>query len=161
MNAVRPSSCLPCALEDVDDGMAVFRDELWAAEIAPGFEVPGWFFLRVRRHAERLTELNDAELAVLGRRARDLVDAVGTAMGTEVTYLISFGENHPHFHALIIPRDDTVPVHQRGGAIMSLVADRADPPAAREIVPAVRAAYQRTLPTGLAPAGAHLVERGS
>jgi hypothetical protein len=28
-----------------------------AAEVAPGYEVPGWFFLRARRHAAKLTGL--------------------------------------------------------------------------------------------------------
>ena len=64
----------------------VFRDELWAAEVAPGYEVPGWFFLRVRRHAERLTGLDDAELSALGHRARDLVAAVTDATAAPATY---------------------------------------------------------------------------
>jgi len=65
----------------------VFRDELWAAEVAPGYEVPGWLFLRVRRHAERLTGLDDAELsAALGHRARDLVAAVTDATAAPATY---------------------------------------------------------------------------
>lgn len=143
MDTSRPDGCLPCALEDADEDAVVFRDEHWAAEVAPGYEVPGWLLLRVRRHAERLTSLEDVELAALGRRARDLVAAVGEVMGTPVTYLVSFGENHPHFHALVIPRDDTVPPQQRGGAVMSLVAERADPAAALAVVPAVRASYAR------------------
>ena len=45
--------CLLCEMEQAAPSAVVFRDELWAAEVAPGYEVPGWFFLRVRRHAER------------------------------------------------------------------------------------------------------------
>ena len=43
--------CLICSMEEADPAGRVFLDELWAAEVAPGFEVPGWFFLRARRHA--------------------------------------------------------------------------------------------------------------
>ena len=71
--------CLLCEMEQAAPSAVVFRDELWAAEVAPGYEVPGWFFLRVRRHAERLTGLDDAELSALGHRARDLVAAVTDA----------------------------------------------------------------------------------
>ena len=73
--------CLPCEMERAAPDAVVFRDDLWAAEVAPGYEVPGWFFLRVRRHAELLTGLNDAELSALGHRARDLVAAVTEATG--------------------------------------------------------------------------------
>jgi len=65
----------------------VFRDELWAAEVAPGYEVPGWFFLRVRRHAERLTGLDDAECPPpWATGARDLVAAVTDATAAPATY---------------------------------------------------------------------------
>ena len=49
---------------------------LWAAEIGPGMEIPGWFVLRTRRHAELITGLDDAEADALGRRLRALVAAV-------------------------------------------------------------------------------------
>jgi hypothetical protein len=56
------------------------------AVTGPGYEVPGWFFLRMRRHAERLTGLDDAELSALDRRARDLVAAVTEATAAPATY---------------------------------------------------------------------------
>ena len=49
--------CLMCSMEQAEDDRVVFRDKLWAAEVVPGYEVPGWFVLRVRRHAERLVDL--------------------------------------------------------------------------------------------------------
>ena len=55
--------CLICSMEEADPASRVFLDELWAAEVAPGYEVPAWFFLRSRRHAEKLTGLDDAETA--------------------------------------------------------------------------------------------------
>jgi len=46
-------SCLICGMESSDDESVIFRDDLWAAEIGPGMEVPGWFVLRTRRHEVR------------------------------------------------------------------------------------------------------------
>jgi diadenosine tetraphosphate (Ap4A) HIT family hydrolase len=136
--------CLLCEMEQTVLGAVVFRDELWAAEVAPGYEVPGWFFLRVRRHAELLTGLDDAELSALGHRAKDLVAAVTEATGAPATYLLHFGENYRHFHALIAARGADIPAERRGGNILGLRPGHVDAAAAAALVPSVRAAYERT-----------------
>ena len=82
-------------MEGADPASRVFLDELWAAEVAPGYEVPGWFFLRARRHAEKLTGLDEAETATFGRHAHDLVSAVEQVTGAPAVYLLSFGEKLP------------------------------------------------------------------
>ena len=136
--------CLICELERAAPGAVVFRDELWAAEGAPGYEVPGWFFLRVRRHTELLTGLDAAALATFGRRARDLVAAVTEATGAPATYLLHFGENYRHFHALVAARGADIPAARRGGNILGLRPGHVDVAAAVALVPDVRAAYERT-----------------
>ena len=142
--------CLICLMEGADDSRVVFRDDLWAAEIVPGYEVPGWFILRCRRHAERITGLDDDELASYAYRARDLVAAVSEATGAATTYQLVFGENYPHFHTLVAARGDDVPPERRAGGIMTLRLERADLAAATELLPAVRAGYQRlAAPAGL------------
>ena len=108
------SECLICSMEEADPASRVFLDELWAAEVAPGYEVPGWFFLRSRRHAEKLTGLDDAETATFGRHAHDLVSAVEQVTGAPAVYMLSFGENYRHFHALIAARGEQVPPELRG-----------------------------------------------
>lgn len=140
---IAPDGCLICEMEQADEAVTVFRDDLWAGEVVPGFDVPGWFVLRARRHAERLTGLDDAELDSFGRRARNMVAAVSAATGAPATYFLVFGENYPHFHALIAARGDDVPEDRRTGDILKLRADRADPIAAAQLVPAVREAYER------------------
>ncbi|MFL1380810.1 hypothetical protein [Nocardiopsis protaetiae] len=137
------TDCLICAMEEAEESATVFRDPLWACEIIPGFDVPGWFVLRVRRHAERLTGLDEEELAVFGRRARDLVGAVSEVTGAAATYLLVFGERNPHFHVLVAARGEDVPEDRRNGDILRLRAERADPVAAARLVPAVREAYLR------------------
>ena len=138
------TGCLLCEMEQAAPGAVVFRDELWAAEVAPGYEVPGWFFLRVRRRAELLTGLDDAELSALGHRARDLIAAVTDATAAPATYLLHFGENYRHFHALVAARGADIPAAQRGGNILGLRPGHIDRAAAVALVPSVRAAYERT-----------------
>jgi diadenosine tetraphosphate (Ap4A) HIT family hydrolase len=145
------AECLLCTMETAHDDVVMFRDELWAAEIVPGYDVPGWIILRARRHAERITGLNDAELAGLARRTRDVVAAVTEVTGAPATYLMVFGENYPHFHALITPRGDDVPPELRAGNILRLRTDRSDPDAAAALIPALRTAYHRGASTPAVP----------
>jgi diadenosine tetraphosphate (Ap4A) HIT family hydrolase len=141
MTQHRQDDCLLCTMEAADENMIVFRDELWAAEVVEGYEVPGWFILRVRRHAERITGLNDDELAALAYRARNMVAAVSQVMRAPATYMLVFGENFPHFHVLIAARNEEIPADRRGGDIMKLRTERADVSAAVALIPTVRSAY--------------------
>jgi diadenosine tetraphosphate (Ap4A) HIT family hydrolase len=137
------ADCLLCAAEDSGADAVVFRDPLWAAEVVPGYDVPGWFILRARRHAERITGLDDAELATYARRTRDLVAAVTDVTGAPATYQLVFGEAYPHFHVLVAARGEDVPPELRSGNILRLRTDRADREAALTLVPDVAAAYRR------------------
>jgi diadenosine tetraphosphate (Ap4A) HIT family hydrolase len=138
--------CLICSMEEADPASRVFLDELWAAEVAPGYEVPGWFFLRARRHAEKLTGLDDAETAAFGPHARDLVSAVEQVTGAPAVYLLSFGESYLHFHALVAARGEQVPPELRGGALLRLLASGRDVAAAQALAKEVRLAYERRNP---------------
>lgn len=135
-------NCLICKSEDAEDAAVVFRDELWACEITPGFEVPGWFVLRVRRHALGWHDLAPDELATFGERAKDLVDSVGGVFGAPATYLLNFGEAYPHFHCLIAARGNDVPPDKRLANIMSLRTERLNRETALGYVSAVRDAYR-------------------
>ena len=136
------SECLICSMEGSDPASRVFLDELWAAEVAPGFEVPGWFFLRSRRHAEKLTGLDEAETATFGRHAHDLVSAVEQVTGAPAVYLLSFGENYRHFHALAAARGEQVPPELRGWGLLQLLAEGRDVRAAQALAGDVRLAYE-------------------
>ena len=136
-------NCLICDLEDTPDSLIVFRDELWDAQVVSGYDVPGWFFLRTRRHAVRLTGLADTELATLGHRARDLVAAISEVTGAPATYLFVFGENYPHFHTVVTARGEHIPENRRSADILKLRAEHTDPTAAARLVPPVRDAYDR------------------
>jgi diadenosine tetraphosphate (Ap4A) HIT family hydrolase len=131
-------------MESSDHESVIFRDDLWAAEIGPGMEVPGWFVLRTRRHAELITGLHDAEVDGLGRRLRALVAAVAAATGAPATYQFVFLENNRHYHALVAARGEQVPAERRGGNLLKLLDEgHRDLAACQAIVPEVRAAYHR------------------
>ena len=142
------NGCVPCGMEQADDAAIVFRDDLWACEVIPGFDVPGWFVLRVRRHALRIGGLTDRELATYGRRARDLIGAVGEVTGAPATYLLTFGEANPHFHSLVAARGADVPPDRRMAGILNQRDDRLDRAAALALVPRVAAAYTRLASAG-------------
>jgi len=137
-------------MEGAEPERVVFRDELWAAEVVPGYEVSGWFILRARRHAERMAGLSDGELSTFAFRARDLISAVTSVTGAPTTYLLMFGENYPHFHVLIAARGDDVEADRRTGDILKLRLERTDLPSSLSLVPLVKAAYERLTygPTG-------------
>ena len=134
--------CLICSMEGSDPDARVFLDDRWAAEVAPGYEVPGWFFLRSRRHAEKLTGLDEAETAELGPRAHDLVSAIEQATGAPAVYVLHFGENYKHFHSLVAARHADLPGEFRGWGHVRLAQDHRNVEQAYALAARVRSAYQ-------------------
>ncbi len=132
-------------MEDVDPPARVFRKEYWAAQVAPGYEVPGWFFVRARRHAEKLTGVTDAEVTGFGRYDHDVVTTMDRVTSAPAVYLLSFGANHPHFHTLVCARGADVPPEQRSGALLKLVADGCEPAAARALAMQLRTVYEESV----------------
>lgn len=132
--------CLPCELEESAAGAVVMRDETWSCEVAQGYEVPGWFILRLRRHAEGWDELTPAELAEFGIRCQQLSSAIKHVIADAHVYFMSFGENYPHFHFLVTARGADIPPESRGGNILHLRESHGDMISALALVPALRAA---------------------
>lgn len=135
--------CLMCATEHTTAERIVFRDDLWAAEVLPDYEVPGWFVLRARRHADGIADLSDDEAETFGRRARDLIAAISDVTGAPTTYIMGFGENYRHFHVLVTARGDEVPTERRGGNIVQLRTEQIDIDSSLTIADHVRTAYVR------------------
>lgn len=134
------TDCLPCTLEDADPAAVVYRDDRWACEVANGYEVPGWYFLRLRRHSEGWDGLTPEEAADFGIVSQRIARAIQEATGAPTVYFMSFGENYPHFHFLVIARPDGLPPESRGAAILSGRAENLDPDTSFEIASKVRTA---------------------
>ena len=140
------SDCLPCDLEAADADRIVYRDDTWSCEIADGYDVPGWFILRLRRHAEGWSGPTAEELAGFGPVSQKVAAAIETATGATGTYFMSFGENYPHFHFLVIARDADLPPESRGAAILSRRADHRDLAASLAVGERVRTALNVPTP---------------
>ena len=136
------ADCLICASETADDDAVVFRDELWACEVTPGYEAPGWLILRARDHVVGWDGLSEAALDTFARQAKRVVGAVATATGAAATYVMTFGESYPHFHVLIVPRGQDVPPEHRSANILQLRQQLLDREAALALVPAIQKAYE-------------------
>lgn len=132
------SDCLPCDLEAAEASAIVYRDDTWACEIAEGYDVPGWFILRLRRHAEGWTGPTVEELSSFGPVSQKVAAAIQSATGATGTYFMSFGENYPHFHFLVIARDADLPPESRGAGILARRADGRDSAAALAVGTRVR-----------------------
>ncbi|WP_377645416.1 hypothetical protein [Oryzobacter terrae] len=102
----RVAGCLPCELESASARAVLYRDENWACEVAEGYDVPGWFVLRARRHAEGWGALIAGEAAGFGVVAQTVSKAIQAVTGAPTVYFISFGENYPHLHFLLIARPE-------------------------------------------------------
>lgn len=134
------AGCLPCELEDSNPDAVVFRDENWSCEVASGYDVPGWYILRIRRHAEGWEALTPTELSGFGPRCEHLSSAIKDALGASHVYFMSFGENYPHFHFLLTKRDADSPPDRRGGNILTLRETHRNMASALAVLPALRAA---------------------
>jgi diadenosine tetraphosphate (Ap4A) HIT family hydrolase len=134
------SNCLPCDLESAEPDHVVYRDADWSCEIAEGYDVPGWFILRLRRHAEGWAEPTAGELAGFGPVAQRVSAAIQSATSATGVYFMSFGENYPHFHFLVIAREADLPAESKGAAILARRVDGRDLDASLAVGERVRSA---------------------
>lgn len=132
------SHCLPCDLEGADAATVVFRDDAWSCEVADGYDVPGWYILRLRRHAEGWSGPTMAELATFGPLAQRVAAGIQAATGAPIVYFMNFGENYPHFHFLLIARHAELAPEHRGASILSRRAEHRDLDASLAVAARVR-----------------------
>ena len=111
----------------------VHRDDMFAAGVFPGFDVPGWLFLALRRHAEGPMGMGPGEAAAFGPVLVDLTARLQRVTGAERVYVVAYGELFPHWHCLLSPRGADVPPEQRGPSLFLRRAELVDPDAAAEV----------------------------
>ncbi|WP_223693543.1 HIT family protein [Leifsonia poae] len=138
------SACLPCDLEQAAGVAVVYRDDDFSCEVADGYDLPGWYILRVRRHAEGWGSLTGEEAAGFGVISQRVATAIQTATGAEGVYFMSFGENYPHFHFLVIARPAGLPTELKGAGILALRPDHRDIDASLATAADVRATLAAT-----------------
>ena len=134
------TACLPCDLESAPADVVVYREADWACEVAEGYDVPGWYILRARRHAEGWDALNPSEASGFGIVSQRVTRAIQAVTGAPTVYFLSFGENYAHLHFLLIARPADLPPELRGAAILALRDQHRDRPAALVTAAGVRQA---------------------
>jgi diadenosine tetraphosphate (Ap4A) HIT family hydrolase len=123
------SSCPICdevAGRRTAPGGPIHDDGLWLVSHHLGhYTDPGELIVKLRRHAESVAELTDAEAAVLGPLLRAAVDAVQRVVRPERVYVAAFSERVRHVHFYVLPRTAAMPaghvlsdVYKRGRTLL-------------------------------------------
>lgn len=109
-------SCAICAhlLRVESDGLPHFATPKFIVASLPGFEVPGWVCVFLRRHEEIFESLEESEWDEWGPLVLRTMAAVRKSTGCEKVYLAVQGERFAHWHILISARGAEIPVKQRG-----------------------------------------------
>lgn len=130
------AGCSLCRLID-EAGMAGAKPESgrlcawiegWALLTVDAYAVPGWCILAAPRHVEAFAELDAEEWAGFGRALARLDRAIRAELAPRKVYLASFGEQLPHWHALVaaVHGGPTGP-SRTGPALIEGRADLVDP----------------------------------
>ncbi len=130
------TTCLSCQSNTgrrrISPGPPIHEGEFWLIEHAYPTSLLGWTVIVLRRHAEALHELTDAEFAELARLQGAVARALRAAFGCAKEYSICYAEiagfEHIHFH--LVPRAPGLPADERGGAVFGHLKAREAVPAA-------------------------------
>jgi diadenosine tetraphosphate (Ap4A) HIT family hydrolase len=107
-------------------GGPIHDDGLWLVSHHLGpYTDPGELIVKLRRHAESVTHLTDAEAAALGPVLRAAVTAVERVVRPERVYVAAFSERVRHVHFYVLPRTAAMPsghvlsdVYKRGRTLL-------------------------------------------
>ena len=107
-------------------GGAIYDDGLWLVSHHLGpYTDPGELIVKLRRHAESLADLSDAEAVALGPLLRAAAEAVDRVVRPERVYIAAFSERVRHVHFYVLPRTASMPaghvlsdVYKRGRTLL-------------------------------------------
>jgi diadenosine tetraphosphate (Ap4A) HIT family hydrolase len=101
--AMSTGDCAYCGLLTTGpDGGWILEDSRWVVAGHPLHDVPGAALCILRRHVERLADLEQDELQSMGELAAKLSSAIEGAVVAEKVYLVMFLEQNAHFHFLLL-----------------------------------------------------------
>ena len=114
------ATCVLCDLvrdpidASTDSVSLVAETAHWLLTVLPAFDMPGWYVFQSRRHVIELAELGSEELSSFGPLLAEAVTAIQGAAACDKVYIQRFGEIHPHWHALLSARPESLPPTLRG-----------------------------------------------
>ena len=146
MSSESCSVCAEIAGRITAPGGVVYRNEWWEVAHHTGLQTdPGELIVKLRRHAESLTELTPAEAAALGPVLRSAVAAIEHVVRPERVYVASYGERVRHVHFFLLPRTTGLPaghvtsdLYRRGRTLLRRLGLRRNPSAAARADAAAR-----------------------
>jgi diadenosine tetraphosphate (Ap4A) HIT family hydrolase len=112
------TDCGLCRHLDTD---TLHADRLWQVRhIEPPWGVAGWMLLVARRHVAGPAHFDDDEARDFGPMLRRCELALERVTGALRIYTAALGEQHPHFHAHMVPRYPSMPKGARGWSVFDL-----------------------------------------
>jgi diadenosine tetraphosphate (Ap4A) HIT family hydrolase len=91
-------------LRTLPSAFVVLETDDWIVFVNQDYLRPGCVWVQAKEHVEGLWAMTDDQAATFGVVTRATSVAMRAAFDAQKIYLVSFGENHPHFHALLIAR---------------------------------------------------------
>jgi diadenosine tetraphosphate (Ap4A) HIT family hydrolase len=145
-------SCLICesnrGVARISPGPPIYEGEHWIVEHAYPSALLGWLVIVLKRHAEALHLLTEAESVELGMLQWASAKTLASLTGCAKEYIAFFAEmpgfHHVHFH--VVPRHPDLDPELRGGKVFAFLhAGRSDTvPADRVAEFCARAATELT-----------------
>jgi diadenosine tetraphosphate (Ap4A) HIT family hydrolase len=87
-----------------DPSLTVIDTPVWRVFLNEQFPAPGLVWVCAKEHVEGLWALTDEQAASWAVVLRQTAQAMRAALAAERVYVAHFGENHPHFHAVLLNR---------------------------------------------------------
>lgn len=127
----------------------LYEDDLWCVRHAEPAGVPGWMLLISKRHVAGPAHFDDKEAAVFGLALRHFERVLEQVTGALRIYTAAMGESHPHFHAHMVPRYQSMPRESKGWSVFDLqrAVGAGEVPIDHAEVTRISDAYARALAT--------------
>ncbi len=106
----------------ISPGPTIYSGQYWMLEHCYPIPLRGWLVIVLKRHAEALHELSEAEFRELADIQAKATQALFAELACEKEYVACFAEkegfHHLHFH--LIPRLKGLPAELRGTNVSAL-----------------------------------------
>ncbi len=119
--------CLTCRSNSgerrISPGPTIYAGRYWNVEHAYPVKMAGWLVLVLKRHAEALHELSEAEFEELAALQKQAAYVLHEVFGCAKEYAICFGEaeGFPHIHFHVVARAPDLPEGLKGAQIFKMI----------------------------------------